>query len=110
MKQGEIYLLKSDRVGKSRPILIVSRSELSRYTPVVLPFYSQNVDAKLQKQWTVEFQAGEFGLEKRCVLMCDELTRIFKSDLYGESNIGQVDDEKMAQVFECVKWVLNWPE
>lgn len=46
-RRGEIYRLKSDAVGKPRPVLIVSRNELNSGIYVVaIPYYSEQVESR----------------------------------------------------------------
>jgi mRNA-degrading endonuclease toxin of MazEF toxin-antitoxin module len=73
-KRGEIFRLKGDSVGKPRPVLIVSRTEVNGGIYVIVPFFSEQLAKRKALAQCVFFASGEFGLEKDCVAKTDEVT------------------------------------
>lgn len=99
-KRGELYRLKSDRVGKPRIIVIVSHDILNGgHCVLAVPFYSQQMDKRRHQQWCSEFARGEGGLDCDCVAKADELSLIDKLDInLAQGPIGAFDNAQMSRV------------
>ncbi len=107
MKQGQIYHLKQDRVGKPRPVLIVSRDSMNRgYDLIVVPFNGSDFENKRSKPFCVPFLEGSYGLTKDCVAKCNDIAKIRKADL-AKNLIGTVSDADMNAVREAINWCLE---
>lgn len=104
---GEIYLAYGGG-DKYRPIFIVSREELNRGKYVVaVPFTSTHFDLRSTQPSCVAFRAGEYGLEKDCVVQADAITLFKKDDLDLEAGrIAIVDDERMRDVTKAIGYAI----
>lgn len=87
-RQGCVYLSKALKQGgdtKKRPVLVVSidtRNQHSR-TVLVVPF-SSDFNATSVHPGRVKIKAGEGGLERPSVAMCDLITTVEKDYLDSE--------------------------
>lgn len=109
LRRGQIFRLKSDSVGKPRPVLIVSPAQLNVGIYInAIPFYSQQLDKRRGQAWCVFFQADEFGLEADCVAKADEVAQFKISELQiAEGELGQVDTARMALVDRALCFALG---
>lgn len=109
LRRGQIYRLKSDNVGKQRPVLIISPAKLNGGIYVsAAPFYSGQLDKRRHLASCVFFTAGEFGLDADCVLKTDEVTQFKISELQiSEGAVGEVDPARMAQVDKSLCFSLG---
>jgi len=81
-QQGTIYLSRALRQGgdtKKRPVLVVSIDVRNQYssTLLVVPF-SSNLEASAGNPCRIIVPAGEGGLERDSVALCDLITTIEK--------------------------------
>ena len=108
-QRGQIFRLKSDAVGKPRPVLIVSPTHLNGGTYLTaIPFFGEQVQKRRALRTCVFFAKGEFGLEKDCVAKADDVTQFKFSELrISEGPIGTVDDERMEEVSEALCYALG---
>jgi len=108
-RRGQIYRLKSDNVGKPRPVLIVSPVELNGGSYLSgVPFTSQQLEKRRTLRQCVWFAAGEFGLTSDCVVKADEVGFYKISDLrISEGPLGQVDETKMRLVSAALCYALG---
>jgi mRNA-degrading endonuclease toxin of MazEF toxin-antitoxin module len=99
-RRGCIYRLKSDRVGKTRPVLIVSPTAHNKGAwCLAAPFYSEQIETRRKFPFCVVFAEGEFGLEKECALKLDEVSLFKQSELrLADGMVGEVSDERMQDV------------
>ncbi len=94
MLRGEVYqadlnpIAGSEQGGK-RPVLIVSRNALNVNAPIVIVATH------------VELTAGEGGLVKDSVALCEQVRAISKNRL--TKKIGQVSMQKMSMVDAALK-------
>jgi len=94
MLRGEVYLANLDRTagseqGGTRLVLIVSRNALNVNAPIVIvvPLTGQENKRRLYPTH-VELTAGEDGLTKGSVVLCEQVRAISKDRL--RKKIGQV--------------------
>lgn len=108
-RRGELYLLKSDAVGKARPVLIMSRTELNKGSYcLVVPLYSSQFENRKHLRTCVVFQAGEFGLACDCVAKTDEVTQHKLVDIrLGNGPLGIVPADRMQLVSDAVGYSLG---
>jgi len=108
-RRGEIYRLKADSVGKRRPILIISRTELNGgETVVAVPFWGSQVTRRQSQRSCVLFQEGEYGLDKTCVAKSDDVTMVSIRNIDNSTGVvGIVDDKKMAEVERAIAFTLH---
>ena len=109
LRRGQIYRLKSDSVGKQRPVLIVSPAKLNGGIYVsAVPFYSQQLEKHRSHRSCVYFAAGEFGLDLDCVVKTDEVSHYKISELrISDGEVGQVDSERMLLVNQALCFSLG---
>jgi|GEM_PF-1976337 len=108
-KRGDLYRLKSDRVGKSRPIVVVSRDALnSGQCVLAIPFYSKQLQKRRLQKWCVFFAKDEGGLDCDSVAKTDELTLIDKLSIkISDGPIGTFDESQMKRLVDALKWSLD---
>jgi mRNA-degrading endonuclease toxin of MazEF toxin-antitoxin module len=108
-RRGEIFRLKSDDVGKPRPVLVVSRTALNGgYYCVCVPLYGEQIERRSAFPSCVLFQEGEYGLTKTCVAKTDEISKYKVVDLrVSEGPVGTVDSQRMADVERAISYSLQ---
>ncbi len=108
-KRGEIYRLKRDQTGKSRPVFILSNNALNGgHSVIAIPFYSQKLDKRATQPWCAIFSTGEGGLEKNSAAKTDEITLLDKLNLdLAKGPIGTFNDEQMNRLLKSLKWSLD---
>lgn len=107
--RGQIYFLKPDKSGKSRPVVVVSNDLLNGgHSVLAIPFYSQQLQKRSTQQWCVQYAAGEGNLPKDCVTKTDQLTLIDKADIdIAQGPIGRFTDAQLARLADGIKWTLS---
>lgn len=108
-QRGQIFRLKTDSVGKPRPVLIVSPAHLNGGTYLTaVPFYSDQAQTKRSYRQCVFFARGEYGLEKDCVAKADEVSLYKFSELrIAEGQLGLVDGERMEEISIALSYALG---
>jgi mRNA interferase MazF len=107
MIRGEVYqadlnpIAGSEQGGK-RPVLIVSRNALNVNASIVIVVPLTGRENKRRLYPThVELAAGEGGLAKDSVALCEQVRAISKNRL--TKKIGQVSTQKMSMVDAALK-------
>jgi mRNA interferase MazF len=107
MLRGEVYQANLDPTagseqGGTRPVLIVSRNALNVNAPIVIvvPLTSRENKRRLYPTH-VELTAGEGGLTKDSVVLCEQVRAISKDRL--TKKIGQVSPQRMSSVDAALK-------
>lgn len=99
MNPGELYHADLYDAGV-RPVLIVSRGSLNRggYA-VAIPLTSSHFERRRQLPNCVPLQAGQFGLKTDCIVQCEAILSVEKSQLNQDGGfIGRVDAETLRAV------------
>jgi mRNA-degrading endonuclease toxin of MazEF toxin-antitoxin module len=106
IRPGEIYLADTD-AGK-RPVVVVSREELSRGNWVVAVLItSARFALRSRLAHCVPFLAGEFGLTKDCVAQAETISFIAVSDLDPDAGVvGVLDDARQRALIRAIGYVL----
>jgi mRNA interferase MazF len=114
MFRGEIYQANLDPVsgseqGGTRPVLIVSRNALNANAPIgiVVPLTSRENKKRLYPTH-VEIPAGESGLSKDSVALCERVRAISKNRL--TKRIGQANSRRMSLVDATLMIALDLPD
>lgn len=109
VQRGQIFLLLESDESKARPVVVVSRDDLSHGDSVLcVPFYSQQLEKRKQFKTCVLFKAGQFGLSKDCVAKGDEITVIDKTMLnLSHGQIGRLNAESMAKIVRAVRFAIR---
>jgi mRNA interferase MazF len=111
MVRGEIYLANLNPVsgseqGGTRPLLIVSRNALNENAPVVVGVPVTGREHKRRLYPThVELKAGEGGLAKDSVVLCEQVRAISKGRL--TKRIGILPQGKMQAVGVALRIALD---
>jgi mRNA interferase MazF len=107
MLRGEVYQANLDPIagseqGGTRPVLIVSRNALNANAPIVIvvPLTGRENKRRLYPAH-VELSAGEGGLTKGSVVLCEQVRAISKDRL--TKKIGQVSPQRMSVVDAALK-------
>jgi mRNA interferase MazF len=107
MIRGEIYQADLDPIagseqGGKRPVLIVSRDAININAPIVIVVPLTNRENKRRLYPThVELFAGEGGLAKNSVVLCEQVRAISKNRL--KKRIGEVPSQRMSGVDAALK-------
>jgi mRNA interferase MazF len=111
MIRGEVYqadlnpIAGSEQGGK-RPVLIVSRNALNINASIVIVVPLTGRENKRRLYPThVELTAGEGGLAKDSVALCEQVRAISKNRL--KKKLGQVSTQKMSLVDAALKISLD---
>lgn len=108
-RRGQVFRLKSDPVGKPRPILVVSIDSLNGgiYLTAV-PFYGDEDGRRRHLKSCAFFSQGEYGLEKDCVAKADEISMMRKSELrLSDGPMTELDTDGMRRVTEAIAYCLG---
>lgn len=110
IKRGETFnldfgMVKGSEQGGIRPVMIVQNDIGNKYSPtvIVVPFTSQITKAKLPTH--VEVEAGQFGLTKDSVVLCEQIRTVDKSRL--KEKLGEVSDEVISKIEEAIETSIN---
>jgi mRNA interferase MazF len=111
MLRGEVYQADLNPVagseqGGRRPVLIVSRNALNANAPIVIVVPLTGRENKRRLYPThVELTAGEGGLSKDSVALCEQVRAISKNRL--KKKVGQVSPQKMSMVDSALRISLD---
>ena len=107
-QRGEIYFLPFGE-GKTRPVVVVSRDTLNAGSGVlVVPFTTQRLEDRKNRQYCVFFHSGEGGLRKDCVAKTDELTVLDKNEInWKEGSIGRLTQEQMQKIVRAIRYAVR---
>lgn len=111
MFRGELYQASLDPAvgseqGGTRPVLIVSRNALNANAPIVIVVPLTRREHKRQLYPThVELHAGEGGLAKDSVALCEQVRVISKERV--TKRIGQISHQAMSRVNSTLMITLD---
>jgi mRNA interferase MazF len=111
MLRGEVYQADLNPVagseqGGRRPVLIVSRNALNVNAPIVIVVPLTGRENKRRLYPThVELTAGEGGLSKDSVALCEQVRAISKDRL--RKKLGQVSPQRMSAVDSALRISLD---
>ena len=100
---GQVYRAFA-RTPEERPVIVVSREELSRgHYVVVVPCTSRRVEERKELPNCVFFASGEFGMTKDCVAQCEQITALLTEYLNIDSGpIATLDGTRMRDVIRAI--------
>jgi len=100
--QANLDPIAGSEQGGTRPVLIVSRDALNVNAPIVIVVPLTGRENKRRLYPThVELTAGESGLTKNSVVLCEQVRAISKDRL--TKKIGQVSPQRMSFVDAALK-------
>ena len=111
MVRGEIYLANLDPGSGSeqrgtRPVLVVSRDALNEYAPIVIVVPITGGENKRQLYPTqAEVKAGDGGLAKDSVVLCEQVRAISKNRL--TKRVGRVRAGTMGSVETALRIAMD---
>jgi mRNA interferase MazF len=111
MVRGEIYLANLDPGSDSeqrgtRPVLIVSRDALNEHAPIVIVVTITGREHKRQLYPThSEIKAGEGGLTKDSVVLCEQVRAISRSRL--TKRVGKVPAEVLQKTETALRIAMD---
>jgi mRNA interferase MazF len=111
MVRGEIYLANLDPGSGSeqrgtRPVLIVSRDALNEHAPIVIVVTITGREHKRQLYPThSEIKAGEGGLTKDSVVLCEQVRAISRSRL--TKRVGKVPAEVLQKTETALRIAMD---
>lgn len=113
MLRGDVYLASlnptegSEQAG-TRPVVIVSRDALNRYSPVVVVVPITGLEKKPNLYPSqVILKVGEGGLSKDSVALGEQVRAISKKRLRHQ--LGHLPPDKMAEIGAALKIALDLP-
>jgi len=109
--RGEVFRAKLDPIegseqGGTRPVVVVSRNALNRFSPIVIA--CAITDAANKKKLYpshVKIGAGNAGLRLDSVVLCEQVRAISKTRL--KERLGTVDETVMAALDNALRIVLD---
>lgn len=101
MRRGELWLAKVGR--KSRPVLLITRSEVLEARSLVTVAEITTSIRGLASE--VDIDHVEVGLDRPSVVNCDGLHTVPQASLTGP--VGRIDDDVMHKVFLAVGYALG---
>lgn len=109
-RQGAVYLSRALRQSgdtKKRPVVVVSIDIRNQYsaTVLVVPF-SSDVESSRGNPCRVAIAAGEGGLEKESIVLCDLITSIEKRYL-ERGPYGQLSADTFAQIQQGIQRAIG---
>jgi len=111
MLRGEVYQANlnpstGSEQGGTRPVVIVSRDALNANAPIVIvaPLTSRENKRRLYPTH-VELEAGDDGISKDSVVLCEQVRAISKERL--TKRIGQVSGAKMQLVGVALRIAMD---
>jgi mRNA interferase MazF len=111
MVRGEIYLANLDPGSGSeqrgtRPVLVVSRDALNEYAPIaiVVPITGREHKKRLYPTHS-ELKAGEGGLAKDSVALCEQVRAISKNRL--TKRVGRISAEMMQTIETALRIAMD---
>ncbi len=114
MQRGDVYRAVLNPVQGSeqagiRPVVIVSRDAINRSSPVIIvvPLTDKSHKHKIYPSH-VELKAGEGGLEKDSVVLCEQVRAISTERLKGQ--VGHLSNERMQKINVALKIALDLPD
>jgi mRNA interferase MazF len=111
MIRGEIYLANlspasGSQQGGIRPVLIVSRDALNLHSPIVIVAPITGREHKRQLYPThCELEAGEGGLAKVSVVLCEQVRAISKDRL--AKRVGRISAGKMQLIETALRIAMD---
>lgn len=101
MKRGDIYMALLDPVigseqGGRRPVLIVQNDRGNRHSPTVIAVPLTSSEKKGRLPTHVQLPAGEGGLEKPSVILCEQVRTLEKTRL--TRYMGSLAQAKLKEV------------
>jgi len=111
--RGDVYSASLDPVqgseqGGTRPVVVVSRDALNKFSPVVV--ICSITDAANKKKFYpshVRIPAGTAGLKLDSVVICEQVRAISKTRLGAQ--IGKFDKAVMTSIDAALKITLDLP-
>lgn len=109
IKQGDVYALYGDAVGKRRLVVIVTcESLLGGDAVLVIPFTSKQLEKRKQLAYCAYFAAGAFGQDLDCVAKADQLTVMDKTEInFPAGKIGTLSYAQLERVFQALDAALG---
>lgn len=109
VKRGEIYWVnwnprRGSEQGGTRPALIIQNNIANRFSTTTIVGACSSAEVK-KYPFVVFLEEGEEGLPLKCYVNLSAILTVDKSCL-GDK-IGELDDNKMAEVDEAIKHSLS---
>lgn len=103
MNRGDVYHIKFKEPDKKRPALILTRTEAipTLNAVTVIPITGTIRDVRSQ----VILDEGD-GMEKECVINIDNIQTVSQQSI--GSFVTQLSDQRMAEVFEAIKFAFGF--
>jgi mRNA-degrading endonuclease toxin of MazEF toxin-antitoxin module len=104
IRPGAIYWPDFD-FGRHK-VVVVSRDELNRGAKALVALVtSARFTFRSTLANCVPLRAGEFGMDRDCVVQCENVFPAFIADLEGP--IDALDDERLRDVIHAVGYVID---
>lgn len=102
---GEVYWANLD-AGRHK-VVVVSREDLNRGTKVLVALVtSQRFATRSTLPNCVPLRAGEFGMNRDCVIQCEDVFPAFVADL-DDSPVAVLDEAPLRDVIRAVGYVMD---
>lgn len=111
--RGDVFManlepIEGSEQGGTRPVVVVSRDALNKFSPVVVvaPLTNAANKSKIYPSH-VRVAAGTGGLRLESIVVCEQVRAISKSRL--RSSVGRFDRPVMVKIEEALKITLDLP-
>jgi len=105
MIQGDIYRYKFKEPNKSRPVLILTRTDLiSGLNTVTIAEITTTIRGNDSEVWLDESD----GIDEECVVNLINIQTVLKEKI--RSYVTHLSDERMQEVFEAIKFAFDFDE
>ncbi len=103
MRQGDVFTYKFKEPNKSRPVLILTRTDLiSRLNVITIAEITTTLRANDSEVWLDESD----GMRENCAVNLTNIQTVAKNKI--DSYITHLSAERMREVSEAIEFVFNF--
>ena len=111
--RGDVFManlepVEGPEIGRTRPVVVVSRDALNRFSPIVVICAITDAANKKKVYPThVKVAAGIGGLRMDSIIVCEQVRAISKTRL--KDQLGKFDKSVMTSIEAALKITLDLP-
>ena len=105
MIRGDVYYYKFKEPNKSRPVLILTRTDvISGLNTVTVSEITTTIRGNNSEVWLDDSD----GMSEECVVNLTNIQTVLKEKI--RSYVTHLPDERMQEVFEAIKFAFDFDE
>ena len=105
MIRGDVYYYKFKEPNKSRPVLILTRTDvISGLNTVTVSEITTTIRGNNSEVWLDDSD----GMSEECVVNLTNIQTVLKEKI--RSYVTHLSDERMQEVFEAIKFAFDFDE